>query len=57
MFPVAESLEKVVRGHFMYVKMEELNILAGYLVKHLIYRIDQWLGIGNIYPINFLTGK
>lgn len=33
MSPVAEFLEKVVIGHFVYVKMGGMNTLAGYLEK------------------------
>lgn len=31
--PVAESLEKVVIGHFLHVKLGEMNTLVGYLEK------------------------
>lgn len=33
MSPVAKSLGKVAIGHFLYVKMGEMNTLAGYLEK------------------------
>lgn len=33
MFSVAESLEKVVIGHFLYAKMGKMNTIADYLEK------------------------
>lgn len=38
MFPVAESLEKVEIGHFLYVKMGKMYTIADYLEKQSITR-------------------
>lgn len=64
MSSVVGSVEKVLIGHFQYLKTNKMNTLAGYLekkkkqtVKLLVYRSDQCLGTGSIYRINFLTGK